>query len=266
MITEKILETESGNIHYWITDNIESDKQTLFFLHGLTADHNLFKEQIKYFKEKYNVIAWDAPAHGASRPYRDFSYEKAANAIKQILADNQIKEAVFIGQSLGGYITQSVIKRYPDLVSRFISIDSTPFGEKYYSKSDKWWLDQIEWMTKLYPQKSLKKAIAKQATSTERAYLNMLDILKPYEKNELCHLMAVGYAGFLEDNCDLNITCPILLIMGTKDRLGKVMAYNRQWSETIGVNITWIENAGHNSNDDEPVKVNEAIERFIEDT
>ena len=54
--------------------------------------------------------------------------------------------------------------------------------------------------------------------------------------------------------------------MGTKDRLGKVMAYNRQWSETVGVNITWIENAGHNSNDDEPVKVNEAIERFIEDT
>ena len=266
MITERILETESGNIHYWITDKIETDKKTLFFLHGLTADHNLFRGQIEYFKEKYNVIAWDAPAHGASRPYKEFSYEKAADAIKQILADNQIRDAILIGQSLGGYIAQSVVKRYPQIVSRFISIDSTPFGEKYYSKSDRWLLDQIEWMAKLYPLKSLKKAIAKQATCTDSAYKNMLSILKPYEKNELCHLMAVCYSGFLKDNCDLNIPCPVQLIVGTKDRLGKVILYNRQWSETIGVEITWIEDAAHNSNDDQPGKVNEAIERFIEDT
>ena len=266
MITEKILKTESGNIHYWINEKTVSDRQTLFFLHGLTADHNLFRGQIEYFLKKYNVIAWDAPAHGASRPYNEFSYEKAALAVKQILIDNKIKEAVLIGQSLGGYIAQSVIKRYPDIVSKFISIDSTPFGEKYYSKSDRWWLDQIEWMSKLYPLKSLKKAIAKQATCTERSYQNMISILEPYEKNELCHLMAVCYSGFLKDNCDLNITCPILLIVGTKDRLGKVMQYNREWSETIGVKITWIENAAHNSNDDEPEKVNEAIERFIENT
>ena len=139
---EKALSTECGNIYYWVSDNCSEDRITLFFLHGLTASHKLFSKQIDYFDGHFNLLVWDTPAHGKSRPYKDFSYEKAAIAAKQILDENGISEAVFIGQSLGGFITQSVIKRYPEVVSAFVSIDSTPFGEKYYSSSDKWWLRQ----------------------------------------------------------------------------------------------------------------------------
>lgn len=260
----KILKTESGDIHYLISSKMEQDRITLFFMHGLTASHELFTGQTEFFEDRYNVIAWDAPAHGASRPYEDFSYEKAAVAAREILKENGIAKAVFIGQSLGGYITQSVIKRFPEVVSGFISIDSTPFGKKYYSKPELWLLRQIEWMSALYPDKSLRKAVAKQNTATDRACQNMLDMLSCYDKKELCHLMAIGYAGFIEDNCDLDIRCPVLLIVGEKDRTGKVKAYNRQWSADICAPITWIENAAHNSNDDNPEAVNRAIADFLE--
>ncbi len=76
--------------------------------------------------------------------------------------------------------------------------------------------------------------------------------------------MGIGFAGFLADNCDLEINCPVLLIVGRKDRTGKVQSYNRHWSEDIGVPITWIENAAHNSNDDDPEAVNTAIEAFLD--
>ncbi len=164
---------------------------------------------------------------------------------------------------MGGFITQSVIKRFPEIVKAFVSIDSTPYGNKYYAPSDTWWLRQIEWMSNLYPDKSLRKAIAKQCTTNERSYGNMLGMLSIYGKKELCHLMAIGFAGFLEDNCDLKIECPVLLIVGRKDKTGKVITYNKQWSEDIGVPITWIENAAHNSNDDDPETVNRAIDEFL---
>ena len=77
-------------------------------------------------------------------------------------------------------------------------------------------------------------------------------------------LMGIGFAGFLEDNCDLEINCPVLLIVGRKDKTGKVQSYNRQWSEDLGVPITWIENAAHNSNDDNPEAVNRAIDSFLD--
>ena len=263
MLTENKLTTSYGDIHYWISDNIDPDRITLFFMHGLTASHELFAGQIGSFEDRYNIITWDAPAHGASRPFDGFTYEKAAVAAKQVLDGNSISQAVFIGQSLGGYITQSVIKRYPDIVRGFVSIDSTPFGEKYYSAFDRWILRQIEWMSKLYPDKTIRKAIAGQCTTTEHAYKNMMDMLGIYSKEELCHLMSIGYAGFLEDNCDIKINCPVLLIVGEQDKTGKVKSYNRQWAEDIGVPITWIENAAHNSNDDNPEAVNKAIDEFL---
>ena len=170
---EKILHSESGNVHYWISNTIRKESLSLFFLHGLTASHDLFVNQIGYFEKDYNVIVWDAPAHGMSRPYCGFSYEKAANDVIKILKENKIDSAVLIGQSMGGYIAQSVIKRFPEYVKAFVSIDSTPFGEKYYSKTDRWILKHFEGMAKLYPDKLLRKAIAKQNTNSKHAYENM---------------------------------------------------------------------------------------------
>lgn len=260
---EKILKTNSGEIHYWMSSDCDENRTTLFFLPGLTATHDLFINQIGFFSQEYNVLTWDAPAHGASRPYQGFTYEKAASAAMMILQENGIKDAVFIGQSLGGFIAQSIIKRSPDLVKGFVAIDTTPYGKLYYSKSDMWWLQQIEWMAKLYPDKMLRKAIAKQCTTKERSYQNMMQMLSVYEKNELCHLMGIGEAGFLEDNCDLIISCPIMLIAGEKDRTGKVKHYNKAWSKQIGVPITWITDAAHNANDDQPEQVNRAIMDFL---
>lgn len=256
-----ILKTKSGDVHYWYS--YIGAETTLVFLHGLTADHRLFSEQIPFFKDKFNCIVWDAPAHGLSRPYENFSYPDSAEALKAILNRHGIEKPVLIGQSMGGYIAQSFLLRYPERAKAFVSIDSCPYGEEYYSNSDKWWLRQIEWMSKCYPLNALKKAVAKQCTTTERARENMLGMLEPYSKDELCHLMGLGYAGFLEDNQDMEIKCPVLLIAGEKDITGKVKAYNRAWAEKTGFPICWIENAAHNSNDDSPEAVNKAIEEFL---
>lgn len=48
----------------------------------------------------------------------------------------------------------------------------------------------------------------------------MLQMLTPYTKRELCHLMGLGYACFLEDNCGLEIPCSVLLILGEEDKTG----------------------------------------------
>lgn len=86
---KQALKTEWGNVAYWVSDIWEKNRDTIFFLHGLTADHTMFEFQYQFFEGKYNIIAWDAPAHGESRP----------------------------------------------------------FGEGYYSKSDKWWLKQVGRLT-----------------------------------------------------------------------------------------------------------------------
>ena len=73
---QALVKRENGTVYYWHT-NIDLTKKTLFFLHGLTANHTMFDKQVEFFDDKCNVIVWDAPAHGKSRPYYNFSYENA---------------------------------------------------------------------------------------------------------------------------------------------------------------------------------------------
>lgn len=260
---DKLLRTSKGNIFYRISEKWDPDADTLFFMHGLTADHSMFDMQVSFFENDCNVIVWDAPAHGLSRPFKPFSFRNAADCILKILDTLEVNRAVLIGQSLGGYFAQSFIKYYPGRVKGFISIDSTPYGKRYYSKADIWLINQVGRMAYLYPSDLLKTAIAKQVSTTRRACENMMQMLEPYEKKELCRLMTLGYSGFLSDNCDLNITCPVLLISGEKDKTGKVRSYNRKWAKNTGYPLMIIKDAAHNSNVDKPDEVNECIRVFL---
>ena len=76
--------------------------------------------------------------------------------------------------------------------------------------------------------------------------------------------MGIGYAGFLEDNQSLDITCPALLLVGEKGRTGKVKTYNQKWAAGTGIKQIIIPNEAHNSNVDNPKEVNQHIDEFIE--
>lgn len=261
-MTEKQFKTENGPVAYWV-NNCSNKEYALVFLHGLTADHTLFEKQISHFMERFQVLCWDAPAHGKSRPYEDFSYHHAAEHLKRILEKEEIKKAVFIGQSMGGYVIQTFLKQYAEFAVGFIGVDTTPFGLSYYSNADKWWLRQIEWMACCYPHKALVKAIAKSCTYTQYAYENMFTALSQYTKREICHLMGIGYAGFLAENTDLSIKCPVLILVGRQDKTGKVKQYCHAWQKNTCYPLHVIDKAAHNSNIDNYEQVNKEIEEFI---
>ncbi len=86
---------------------------TIVFLPRLTANHTLFEKQITYFYDKYNVIVWDCPCHGKSRPYKNFNYSNVSKELNTILKTEGIGKTVIIGQSLGGMISQYYIDAYP---------------------------------------------------------------------------------------------------------------------------------------------------------
>ncbi len=260
---QKYVESSRGKVFYWIGKSEDPSAGCIFFLHGLTADHTLFDKQIEHFFNSYTVIVWDAPAHGKSRPYRDFTYANGAEDIRAILTAEGIDASFMVGQSMGGYFIQAFLLKYRKMVKAFIGIDTCPFGLKYYSKSDLWWLRQIEWMSRCYPHKVLVNSIAKSVSTTEYARRNMLEALKSYSKRELCRLMGMGYASFAKENRDIKIDCPVLILVGEYDRTGKVRQYCEKWHEGENCPLHIIKNAAHNSNVDNYIEVNNEIERFI---
>ena len=267
-MTEKKHETRCGTIHYWV-DKQNTSPITIIFLPGLTADHRLFEKQIEFFRRKYNILAWDAPAHAASWPF-DFSFNLSDKAmwLNEIFVKEQIDYPVIVGQSMGGYVGQMYSQLFPEKLKGFISIDSAPLQRKYVTRLEIWLLKRMEPIYRYYPWKWLVRLGTNGVATSEYGRKLMHDIMMVYDGNQdrYAKISGHGYkmlAEAMEMNLPYEINCPALLICGEKDRAGSCIRYNKTWHINTRIPIRWIKNAGHNCNTDAPDIVNELIENFV---
>ncbi len=259
--------TASGEVAYWVDAFAGPDAEWLVFLPGLTADHTLFDAQLAYFSGKANCLVWDAPAHGASRPYPlDFSMDDLARILHDILESEGIERPVLVGQSLGGYVSQAFIDLFPGEVAGFVAIDSAPLKRKYYPTWEVKALRHTKGMYQAIPWALLKPWGSWGTATTERGRAGMRSFMDGYTKREYVDLAAHGYrmlADTVESKQRFDIDCPALLLCGEKDHAGDVRPFNRKWAAGEGIPLVWVPGAGHNSNVDAPGFVNAQIEEFV---
>lgn len=258
---EKYIISTRGKVFFWIND-LESDL-AIIFLHGLTADHHLFDKQVEEFEKKYKLISIDWPLHGKSRPYKDFTYDNVSLDIKAILDQENVKQVVIVGQSAGGYIGQSFIRNYSEMVAGFIGIGTTPFGEVYYKSSDLFWLKHFSAIARLYPYSYYCKVSAKSITVTEEARKSMYETLLRLDKADMLRASKCVYDEFLKDLSEVNLICPVLLTVGQFDKTGYVKKYNLLWAENKKFQLEVIKNASHNANYDNYKDFNVLLDKFM---
>lgn len=266
-LEKKQFQTPYGTIAYWVSCEKRSDRPWLVFLPGLTADHRLFEKQIEYFGPMANVLMWDAPSQGQSRPFKlAWSLDDKARWLKDILDVEGAILPVLIGQSMGGYVAQAFIDLFPGTTKGFVSIDSCPLQRSYYKGWELWMLKHTKTMFSMFPWKTLINSGSKGNATTPYGQQLMRAMMEDYNKREYCELSAHGFkvlAEAVEANKAYAPDCPMLLICGEKDGAGSAKRYNREWSQRTGLPVHWIEGAGHNSNTDAPDVVNGLIEEFV---
>lgn len=266
---EKTYSTPCGVIHYWISEKINKERETLIFLPGLTADHRLFDKQIAYFEGKENVFVWDAPGHAASWPFvMNFSLMDKAKWLDEILETEGICKPIIIGQSMGGYVGQAYAEQFPEKLKGFISIDSAPLQRQYMTGIEIWLLKRMEPVYRHYPWKWLLKSGSNGVATSEYGRKLMYDIMMVYDGDQARYAKIAGHgfkmlAEAIGAELPYRIECPALLICGEKDQAGSCIRYDRAWHKNTGIRIEWIKDAGHNSNTDAPERVNQLIEELV---
>ncbi|MCI7789326.1 MAG: alpha/beta hydrolase [Lachnospiraceae bacterium] len=266
---EKTYSTPCGVIHYWISEKINKERETLIFLPGLTADHRLFDKQIAYFEGKENVFVWDAPGHAASWPFvMNFSLMDKAKWLDEILETEGISKPIIIGQSMGGYVGQAYAEQFPEKLKGFISIDSAPLQRQYMTEIEIWLLKRMEPVYRHYPWKWLLKSGSNGVATSEYGRKLMYDIMMVYDGDQARYAKIAGHgfkmlAEAIEAELPYRIECPALLICGEKDQAGSCIRYDRAWHKNTGIRIEWIKDAGHNSNTDAPERINQLIQELV---
>ena len=105
--------------------------------------------------------------------------------------------------------------------------------------------------------------MAKSISVTEYSYNKMIEMLAALSKKRIIEQMDIAYAKFAQENRDLHLACPVLILLGDKDKTGKVKQYCIAWAEETGYPLHIIENAAHFSNGDNAEQVNYEIEQFV---
>lgn len=260
-------QTGQGSIVYWTSAHPAPDLPWLVFLPGLTADHRLFDKQIEYFADKANVLVWDAPSHGESRPFPlTWTLDDWARWLLDILDREGVENPILVGQSMGGYLSQAFIDLFPGVAAGFVSIDSCPLKRMYYQGWELYCLKHTKLMFELFPWKTLVNQGAKGNSTTTYGQALMRDMMHDYDKKDYCVLSSHGFrvlADAVEAGRPYEIDCPLLVICGEKDGAGSAKRYNRAWERREGHVVHWIEGVGHNSCCDRPDTVNSLIEEFV---
>lgn len=104
---------------------IHGKGEPIIFIAGFSADHTTWQEIIDLFKNHYQVILFDNRGAGQTdAPKGPYSIEQMANDVVLLCSNLNIKHAHFVGNSMGGYILQTLAFKYPELVKSAVISNS----------------------------------------------------------------------------------------------------------------------------------------------
>lgn len=126
--------------HIAYTEAGDIGNPTLFFVHGSFMNKEYWSEQVRFFQQKYHVIAIDLPGHGQSPKGSDaLTIQNCGDAVVSVIKDLNLKKVILIGHSLGADVILESAVRYPDKIIGFVVIDyyknvGTPLPQEVVSQ------------------------------------------------------------------------------------------------------------------------------------
>jgi 3-oxoadipate enol-lactonase len=264
ILAEQTLGRSGCTIHFWLGGR--EDAPLLVFLHGATMDHCMFDAQVQAFADKYRILVWDARGHGASRPLgSSFVLADCADDLIAILDHLNVKQAMLVGQSMGGYVAQEVYFRHPERVAAMVIIGAVNIAFAY-SKTDVWIVKLSLPLLNVWPYNNLAHTIAKSISVRPDVQAYALATIKQLSPKEFLTIWKAvtlvineqGYPGHY-------IKVPSLLTHGDHDGTGSIRKQAPNWAAyEPDVKYVVIPDAGHNANQDNPDFFNRVLHEFLQ--
>ena len=102
----------------------DENSEWIVFLHGFGGNSKMWSRQIRYFKEKYNLLVVDLPGHGkstmgiAGKHIKKF--EDIADMVVETMKEHGILKATFMAVSLGTLVVGGILSKYTEVAKGVI--------------------------------------------------------------------------------------------------------------------------------------------------
>jgi len=246
LFQKKFIKTENGKIYYWLNSDI-SEKPTVVFLHGLSANHTTWKNSIEDFqKQKLNCLLLDMRGHGYSDKTKKrelYNLSVFTQDLKEIIEKEKLSKIILVGYSFGGYVSLDYSTKYPQNILALVLISANHVNPLKYR--------HLNWLTKpafwiltataylLLWQKRKKYYYFDQTKSTSYSEATFIGITTMPVSINLWMLSEVFKLNFNQSIS--KITCPTLIIKSKIDPFisnAETQEMARQIKDTKIVNLT----------------------------
>lgn len=262
--TPHTLALDDYTLHFWTSGSPE--RPAVLFTHGATADHEMFNAQVAALAPAYYVVTWDVRGHGRSRPVkRRFTLRDCAADAIALLDALHVKQAVLVGQSMGGFINQYAYLQSPDRVCAMAMIGSASIAFPY-SAWEVLALKLTMPLFQVWPYKHFARTVAQQVSLKPETRDYMLRAISVLSHREFLDIwMAVTLAIDSVGLPGHHIRVPLLLTHGSQDNSGMIRRDAQKWADyEPDVEYVVIPDAGHNANQDNPQFTNRVLRDFLQ--
>ncbi len=256
----KQYKAENSPIIYYVSGT--GHKEWILFLHAAFVNHNMFRPQIEYFRDKYNVLTLDVIGHGKSTDtQKGDSIEKMAAWISGILEENNIDKVHIVGISLGAVLAQDFANRFPNAVASlacFGGYDINNFDAGMQKGNH---AAQIRMMLKaVFSTKWFARSNKKISAYTEQAQEDFYEMNIEFPKKSFRYLASLN--NMVNVRQAVPRKYPLLIGCGQYDIPMELSAVEMWKKNEPECKTVIFQGAGHCVNMDVPRQFNSELEKF----
>ena len=258
------MHTELNNITIGYSD--QGTGLPIVFLHAFPLNRTMWTTQGNALSSQFRIVTIDLRGHGESdAPLWRYTLEQSADDVRALLDYLAIRQALFVGLSMGGYILFAFYRKYTARVKGLILADTKAQADTEEGKNGRFQLAQIAY--KKGPSAVADVMIPKLlslATIQTRPDL-VQQVRAMIESNQIS-----GIAGDLMAMADRpdsvpllsRITHPTQIIVGELDQATPLSDAKLMAEQIPHASLAIIPNAAHLANLEQPEAFNQIVSAF----
>lgn len=241
----------------------------IVLLHGYLERGEIWQPFTELFPEGYRFIIPDLPGHGNSDSWgRVHNMDDLAAALWTILEAEKINKVFLAGHSMGGYVCMAFADLYPERLTGYALVHSTPFADTQEKKETR---DREISLVLCGKKRQIVLVNIPKAFASEN--LDRLSLQVESLKQMALESPDAGMVALLNgmrerpDRTAIfrNPDMPLLLIGGLKDNYIPVEVFEKLTSLAPHARVLRLENSGHMGFIEEPEHVVKAFLDFLKE-
>lgn len=240
--------------------------KTIVLLHGFPFDNSIWAAQIEALQANYRVIAPDLRGHGGSpAPEGAYSVDLMARDVLLTLDQIGVEKAVWVGHSMGGYVTLAAWWLAPERFTGFGMVASNHRGDNEEARAKRY--ETAEKVSQQGTEAAVNKKVFKAGTPEDLPVVQRMEaIMRSTSPAGIIGTILAMAARPDSTEVLKQINVPALVIGGGADQLFKREIPEEMAKLLPNAQLIMAENSGHLPMLEEPELVTRALTALLDHT